>query len=93
MPFELIRVEREVQAGLKQLRERTSEQIGSIDRNRYIADNQYTLAGTRIPTKAIWEYHEDGYPVDEILRQYPHLTAEDVRAAASFEQRRRQKTG
>lgn len=93
MPFELTRVEHEVRAELKRLRERGAEQIGRIDRNRYIADNQYTLAGTRIPTEAIWEFHEDGYPVDEILRQSPQLTVEDVRAAVDFEQRQRQKAG
>jgi uncharacterized protein (DUF433 family) len=31
--------------------------------------------------------------VDEILRQYPQLTAHDVRAAVDFERRRRQKAG
>jgi uncharacterized protein (DUF433 family) len=93
MPFELTRVERDVQAALKRLRERAPEQIGRIDRNRYIADDQYTIAGTRIPTQAIWEFHAAGYSDQEIRRQYPHLAPEDVRAAIDFERERRRKAG
>jgi len=95
MPFELTRVERDVRARVDALRRRSPQQVGKIRRNRYVADDQPVLDGTRIPTAAIWEFHEDGYRVADILRQYPQLTAEDVGAAIDFEaeRRRRRKAG
>jgi uncharacterized protein (DUF433 family) len=91
MAVEVARVESDIRARLPELRRRSVEQIGQIDRNRYLADNQYVIAGTRIPTQAIWEFHEAGYADDEILREYSHLTPDDVRAAIDFERHRRQR--
>ena len=39
-------------------------------------------------TAAAWELHADGYSADAILEQYRQLSAEDIRAAIAFEQRR-----
>lgn len=71
----------------KRLRERSMEQHGKLERHRYVAHNAWVIAGTRIPTAAIRRYHEAGYSIDQILREYPSLTDEDVRAALSHEER------
>jgi uncharacterized protein (DUF433 family) len=91
MPFALDRVERDVRAALAELRRRKPAQIGRIDRHRHVAENRPVLAGTRVPTVAVWEFFVAGHPVEAILRQYPQLTERDVRAAVDFEEERRKR--
>jgi uncharacterized protein (DUF433 family) len=81
----------EMRQAADKLRERQSSQIGQIVRNRYVVHNAWTLAGTRIPTTAIWNFHQAGYTVDAILAEYPRLTSADVAAAIDFEQNRQPK--
>lgn len=81
----------EMRQAAERLRARQSDQIGQIVRNRYVVHNAWTLAGTRIPTQAIWNFHEAGYTVDAILAEYPRLTAEDVVSAIEFEKKRQRK--
>ena len=71
------------------LRERNQEQIGNVVRNRYVVHNAWVLAGTRVPTEAIWNFHQAGYGSAAILREYPRLTAADVQAAIEFEAKAR----
>ena len=73
-------------ADLEARRKRTSEQIGKVDQKRGVLRNLPVIAGTRIPTSAVWSFHEDGRSEDEIIREYPSLTHEDVRAAIEYEQ-------
>lgn len=72
-----------------QLRQRRRGQIGSIERNRHVVHNAHVIAGTRIPTSAIWNLHDAGYRSGDIIREYPRLKPKDVRAALAFEARRR----
>jgi uncharacterized protein (DUF433 family) len=81
----------EMRQAADRLRERQSNQIGQIVRNRYVIHNAWTLAGTRIPTTAIWNFHEAGYTTAAILAEYPRLTARDVAAAIEFEQNRQRR--
>jgi uncharacterized protein (DUF433 family) len=69
----------------EKLRHRGQEQIGSVVRNRWVVHNAWVMAGTRIPTEAIWNFHQSGYDSSAIIREYPRLTPEDVRAAIEFE--------
>lgn len=71
------------------LLDRKSEQIGQVARNRYVVHNAWVVAGTRIPTQAIWNFHEAGFSSSAIIREYPRLKPEDVRAAIEFEAQRR----
>ncbi len=89
MPFELVKVEGSVREGLSRLRVRDEEQVGKISRHRHVAENQPVVAGTRIPTRAIWEFHQADYSMSAILRAYPQLQTADVTAAIDFEQARR----
>lgn len=81
----------EMRAAAKRLQERGAEQIGRIVRNRYVVHNAWTLAGTRVPTQAIWNFHQAGYDTAAILKEYPRLTAADVDAAIQWEARRQDK--
>lgn len=67
------------------LRYRSDDQIGAVVRNRYVVHNAWVVAGTRIPTRAVWNFHQAGYSAEDILREYPRLTMKDVTAAIDFE--------
>ncbi|HEY8686270.1 MAG TPA: DUF433 domain-containing protein [Chloroflexota bacterium] len=86
MPFELTRIVGDVRRAIDRLRQRSKEQIGHVSRHRDIAGNQPVLDGTRIPTRAIWEFHAAGYARRSIRREYPQLTAEDIDAAIAYEE-------
>ncbi|TAK33476.1 MAG: DUF433 domain-containing protein [Chloroflexota bacterium] len=76
---------------VEELRRRNPRDIGQISRQRNVMSNAPVVTGTRVPTSAIWSFHEDGYSVDAIIEQYPILTREDVEAAIAFEEERRTK--
>jgi uncharacterized protein (DUF433 family) len=90
-PIEMQRIAHEMQAAVKRLRKRQAEDIGKVTQHRYVAHNAPVLAGTRIPTSAVWNFHQAGYDTAAIIREYPRLTPDDVRAAITYEEQRRQK--
>jgi uncharacterized protein (DUF433 family)/DNA-binding transcriptional MerR regulator len=67
------------------LREREPCDVGRVVQNRFVMHNAPVLAGTRITTEAVWNFHVAGYSTDEIIQQYPRLTAADVQAAIAWE--------
>jgi uncharacterized protein (DUF433 family) len=58
---------------------------GEIERDKFVAQNQYVISGTRIPVAAIRSFAEAGYGTAAILKEYPELTLEDVASALAFE--------
>lgn len=54
---------------------------GNIVRNRFVAQNALTFAGTRIPVSAVIDFARAGFSHGEILREYPELTGVDIYAA------------
>lgn len=85
LPIALEPIANEMRNAAERLRERSADQVGKIARNRYVVHNSWVIAGTRIPTQAIWNYHEAGFSTEAIVAEYPRLTTEDVRAAVEFE--------
>jgi uncharacterized protein (DUF433 family)/DNA-binding transcriptional MerR regulator len=83
-------VANETRAAAECLLRRGADQVGRVSRHRYVMHNAPVLAGTRIPTAAIWDFHREGYDVGAILREYPRLQVQDVHAAIAFETERRQ---
>jgi len=69
---------------VKTLSERSKEQIGKIERHRYISHNSPVLAGTRIPVTAIKRFADDGYSIKQIRAEYPTLTEADIKAAIEY---------
>lgn len=91
LSIELATVEREMRARALQSRERAPEEIGKITRHRNVESNSWVLAGTRVPTEAVWNFHQAGHTTAAILRAYPTLTPVDVQRAIEFELGRCQK--
>jgi uncharacterized protein (DUF433 family) len=67
------------------LNERGADEVGKVIQAKFVAQNQPVMAGTRIPVSAIKSFAGAGYDVDAIIKEYPDLTAADVRAAIAYE--------
>lgn len=91
--YEMEEFARDMRGQVEQLRVRNGENVGRIARHRNVMSNAPVIAGTRIPTAAIWDFHEANYDEDAILREYPQLTPADVQAAIGYELRRRKRAG
>lgn len=91
LTIELQPIAQEMRAAVERLGERRPDEIGKITRRRHVMGNAPVLAGTRIPTSTIWNFHQAGYDAAGIVEQYPQLTAEDVRTALAYEEQRRRK--
>jgi len=87
--LDLARVAIDTERRARRLVERMPSDIGQLDQDRYVARNRTVIAGTRIPTTAIWEFSEAGYDEAAILKEYPRLTPADIAAALSHERMRR----
>lgn len=68
------------------LSQRDEKQIGQVSQHRRIAHNAVVVAGTRVSTKSILEFHEAGYSAKEIKREFPSLTLEDIQAVIAVDQ-------
>jgi len=89
IPIELKKVAADVRAKVERRRQREASDHGRIVKQRRIARNAPVLAGTRIPTTAIWNLYQARYDTDAILREYPRLTRDDVIKAIEYEKQHR----
>ncbi|WP_269583264.1 DUF433 domain-containing protein [Roseibium sp. Sym1] len=81
----IIDVIEEVKSRVEDLKKRSQETIGKVERHKYIARNSWVISGTRIPTATIRRYHEAGFTSAQILEEYPTLTEADIVAALAHE--------
>lgn len=70
---------------VQKLHRRPKADIGRIERTRHVNHNAWVVAGTRIPVRAIRDFKDAGYTVKQILKEYPDLRSEDVRAALAHD--------
>jgi uncharacterized protein (DUF433 family) len=64
---------------------REEASFGKIERQRNIVQNQAVIAGTRIPVRSVKAFADAGYSIEQIKREYPTLTEEDIRAAIEYD--------
>lgn len=83
VPVPISSVVEDVKARTEKLRERSKDSVGQVERHRFVVHNEAVIAGTRIPISTVRSFGDAGYSVDEILREYPSLTREDVEVALS----------
>lgn len=62
--------------------------VGKLERRKFVMSNSWVVAGTRIPTSAIKSFADEGYSPARIMKEYPDLRREDIKAALEFEERR-----
>jgi uncharacterized protein (DUF433 family) len=58
-----------------------SGRAGQIVTRRSVMGNKPIFAGTRIPVETVQRYLEAGYAPEQIIKEYPELTAADIDAA------------
>jgi DNA-binding transcriptional MerR regulator len=71
----------EVYRDAEALRIRPADAVGAKTRSQKTARRAEVFMGTRIPIDMVKEYFQEGFGVDDILRDYPTLREEDIRAA------------
>jgi uncharacterized protein (DUF433 family) len=69
---------------IRRLNQRSPDQIGKVEKRWNIAQNRPVIAGTSIPVMSVKAFADAGYSVDQIKREYPILTDEDIRAAIDY---------
>jgi uncharacterized protein (DUF433 family) len=79
----IIDVLNDVREKVSLLNKRDQSQIGAIERNKFVSHNTSVFAGTRIPVAAVQRYLKAGFTKEHIIKEYPTLTYEDIRAAES----------
>jgi DNA-binding transcriptional MerR regulator len=87
LPIEMQEVAQEVSKAAGLLQQRQPDDVGKIIRHRYLVHNAPVLAGTRVPTSAVWNLHEAGYSRTQIIREFPRLKTGDVTAAIGYEKK------
>jgi uncharacterized protein (DUF433 family) len=78
-------IARQVEQEAESFRQRDPETVGQVSRHRNVMSNQWVVAGTRIPTSVIREFHDAGYGIEAILAEYPDLTRRDIERALAHE--------
>ncbi|MGN3974216.1 DUF433 domain-containing protein [Tsuneonella sp. SYSU-LHT278] len=58
---------------------------GHVSRAKFVQHRAPVVAGTRVPVEAIKQFAAEGFSVADIKREYPSLSARDIRVALGFE--------
>ncbi|MFN3971017.1 MAG: DUF433 domain-containing protein [Gemmobacter sp.] len=77
----LRRVIGEVENEVLQLRRRDNSSFGKVSRDKFVVRNSLVIDGTRVPVNTIKVYFDEGYTQEQIKREFPSLTDEDIEAA------------
>jgi uncharacterized protein (DUF433 family) len=62
----------------------TAEQMELISTDLTVMHGQAVLAGTRVPVSVILDCPAAGMTAEEIITEYPAVTATGIRAAAAY---------
>jgi len=89
MRVEMDAVTQDMREAIAALRKRDPAQVGQVERRRYTVGHEPIIAGTRIPTRAIWQLHQAGHSYEAIRLEFPRLTDRDITAALESEEHRR----
>lgn len=69
---------------VRELNLRGADEVGQVVQARFVMQNEPVFAGTRIPVAAVQRYLDAGFTAENIVREYPQLTREDVDAARTY---------
>ena len=79
----IIDVMHDVTRSIAALHRRDESQHGKTEQHRNVSHNARVFAGTRVPVRAIRHFLEDGFSIDQILKEYPSLSKTDIEAIAA----------
>jgi uncharacterized protein (DUF433 family) len=87
IPIEMDAITEDMRSAIAKLRKRPADQVGKLEQRRYTVGHRMLIAGTRIPTRAVWELYRAGYDKAAIQKEFPRLTNRDIEAALEWEQK------
>jgi uncharacterized protein (DUF433 family) len=87
VPVVLDMVVADTKNDVAKLNQRDESMVGRIERHRYINHNAPVIAGTRIPVATIQRFAKAGYTTEQIIKEYPDITAKDIEAALAYDLR------
>lgn len=70
---------------IKELNHRRQGEYGHVLSGRFVQNNQPVFEGTRIPVASVKRYLDCGYSTDEVIEEFPDLSAKDIEAARTFD--------
>jgi uncharacterized protein (DUF433 family) len=70
---------------IAEMNTRDPAELGHVVQGKFVQQNEPVFEGTRIPVMAVRRYLEAGFGVDEIVREFPLLTRDDIEAARNFD--------
>jgi uncharacterized protein (DUF433 family) len=62
----------------------TAEQLELISSDPHVMHGQAVITGTRVPVRVVLDCLAAGMSLDDIVGEYPSVTASGVRAAAAY---------
>lgn len=92
-PFDIEPISQEMANKAKALTQRESSKIGTVEQRRGVMGGKWVVGGTRISSESIWRFNQAGYTIKQILKEYPSITEDDVRAALDRERSKIKKAG
>ncbi len=84
MSIHLSSVAEDMRQKAENLRKRPASTFGKIESHRYTMQGDPVIAGTRVTVSAVKSFNDAGFSVAEIIKQYPSLRDDDVRAAIDY---------
>ncbi|MFA6986335.1 MAG: DUF433 domain-containing protein [Arenimonas sp.] len=88
VPVALDEIVNATKGELARMKERDKSTVGKILKSRFVNHNAAVIAGTRIRVSAVKAFSEAGYTPAQIVREYPDLTKDDVKAALAYKDER-----
>ena len=82
-------VAEETKTAILEFRRRPAESFGKIEQSRQIQRNAPVIAGTRIPATTVRAFRDPGYSDEQIKKEFPSLSSEDIAVAISYRQKPR----
>jgi uncharacterized protein (DUF433 family) len=76
-------IAQEVERRASRLNRRAREQIGKVERHKFVVHNADVISGTRIPVAAVESYIQADYSDRAIMAEYPTLTVRYVYLSAT----------
>ena len=83
--LKLDKVVADTKRDVSSLNARDKSKYGKLEQSRYLNHNALVIAGTRISVDSIKRFSEAGYTTEQILKEYPDLSEQDVATAIEYE--------
>jgi len=82
--IELKSISEDIHAKVRKMHKRETAAVGKVEIIGSGRNAKSYISGTRIPVSAILSFHEAGYSMAQIIREYPDIKENDIKAAINL---------